>query len=83
LLYEKIPKQFTVRVNSPARLFAKTIQVLEHGDSQKLPRVNWRRTIEIIQPAHLPRKLWAGQDPATPQPADAVNFRQTAGHHEL
>ena len=83
MLYEKIPKQFPVRVHDRTRLFAKPIQVLEHGDSQKLPRVNRRRTIEIIQPAHLPRELWACQDPATSQSADAVNLSQAACHHEL
>src|SRR5205085_2927262 len=49
---KKIPKEFPIRVHDVARFFAKTIQVLERGDSEKLPRVNWRRAIEVIQATH-------------------------------
>jgi hypothetical protein len=35
LLYEKIPKQFPVRINNPARFFAKPIQVFKCGDREK------------------------------------------------
>src|SRR6266542_3355790 len=80
---EKIPKQFAIRIHDVARFFAKPIQVLERGDSEKLSRVNWRRTKEIIQPAHLPCEVRTRQDPAASQSADAVNLRQTAGHYEL
>ena len=83
LLREKVPKQFSICVHDLTRFFAKPIQVFECGDGEKLPRVNWRRTIEIVKAAHLPREIGARQDPTAAQSADAVNFRQAAGHHKL
>jgi hypothetical protein len=35
LLREKIPEQFPIRIDNPARFFAQPIQVLECGDSEK------------------------------------------------
>src|SRR5436190_22048349 len=55
----------------------------ERDHAEQLARMNRRRTIKIIQPAHLPSKIRLCQDPSASQTADAVGFRQTASHDEL
>ena len=57
--------------------------MLKYCDSEKLPRVNWRGAVEIIQATYLPREVRAREDPTAAQSADAVNLRQTAGHYKL
>src|SRR5207244_3466409 len=57
--------------------------MLERGHAKQLARVNGCGTIKIIQAAHIPREIRLRQNPSTSQTADAVNLRQTAGHHKL
>src|SRR5262245_32580933 len=57
--------------------------MLDRSNCEKLARINWRRTIEIVEPAHFPGEIRARQNPAAAQPADAIDLRQTARHNEL
>src|SRR5262249_46493376 len=81
--FEKIAKQFAIGFYDPARSLPKKIEMLERRDAEQLARMNRRRAVKIIQPAHFPRKIRLRQNPAASQTADAIDLCQTAGHNEL
>ena len=57
--------------------------MLECDDAEKFTGINRRCGIKVIQALHLPCEVGARQNPSATQPAQPINFRQTAGHDEL